>query len=87
MFSERTVGHNQWPPPSPQLTQPDLFLRGFLKVTVYYNNRRSLQEMKHNTELTVANTYPQTFPKVAQNTVNITDACLGEDRGHFQHPL
>jgi hypothetical protein len=53
-FSERIVGRGLWPPRSPDLTARDCFLRGFIKERVYSNNPQSLEELKHNTEQTVA---------------------------------
>jgi hypothetical protein len=66
-FGENTVGRGLWPPRSPDLTQLDFFLQGFLKENVYWNNPRSLKELKHNTEQTVANTDTKNF-EAARNT-------------------
>jgi hypothetical protein len=46
---------------------PAFFLRGFLKERVYSNNPQSLEELKHNTQQTGANTDPETLYKVTQN--------------------
>jgi hypothetical protein len=54
------------------------FLWRFLKEKVYSNNPRSLEEMKHNTEETVANPDPETRRKIARNTLKSMDACLWE---------
>jgi hypothetical protein len=51
------------------------------------NNPRSLEELKHSTEQTVANTDPKHFRKVARKTRKRVDACLRESGGHFQQLL
>jgi hypothetical protein len=60
---------------------------GFLKERLYSNHPRSLEEMKHNNEQTVASTDPETISKFALNILNRVDACLREGSGHFQHLL
>jgi hypothetical protein len=55
-----------------------LFLWGFLKKRVYSNNPRSLEELKHNIEQTVASIDLETLFKVARNTLKMVDACLRE---------
>jgi hypothetical protein len=76
-----------WPPRSPDVTPPVLSLLGFRKERVHSNNRLSLKELKHNTKQTVANSDPETFRKVAQNTLKWMDAGLRESDGHFKHLL
>jgi hypothetical protein len=56
-------------PRPPDLTPSDVFLWEFLKERDYSNNPRSLEELKHNTEQTVANTDRETLRKVAQKTL------------------
>jgi hypothetical protein len=61
------------------LTLPShYFLLEFLKERVDSNNPRSLGELKHSKEQTVASTDPETLHKVAR---------LREGGGHFQYLL
>jgi hypothetical protein len=46
-----------------------------------------LEELKNNTEQTVANSDTETLCKVKQNTLKTVDACLHEGGGLFQHLL
>jgi hypothetical protein len=57
---------------------PDFSLWGFLKETVYSNSSRSLEELKHNIEQTVANTDQEALRKVARNPLELVDLCLQE---------
>jgi hypothetical protein len=59
------------------------FLWVFLKETVYSNNQRGLEELKHSIEQTVANSDQETLRKVELKTA---DACFLEG-GHFQYLL
>jgi hypothetical protein len=83
-FGERNVGCGLWPPRSPDLNPPTFFLWGFLKG-VYLNNPRRLDEMKHNTEQTDANSDPETLRKATRNTLKWVDVCLREGGGYIQH--
>lgn len=63
------VGYRLWPPQSPDLTLNKYFiLWRFLKEWVSLNNPQSLEELKHYTEQTVTNNYPEILRKIAQNT-------------------
>lgn len=53
VFVNRIIGHGFCPPRSPGLTSRDFFLWGFLKVRVYNDNTRSLEDFKHNIEATI----------------------------------
>jgi hypothetical protein len=78
IFAKRIVGRGVWPPRSPDLIPIDFFVLVFLKERVYSNNSRSLGELKHNVEQSVANTDPETLGNVARNTLERVDACLRE---------
>ena len=43
-----------WPPRSPDLTPPDLFLWGYLKSKVYVNKPRTVEELKDNIRQEIA---------------------------------
>jgi hypothetical protein len=66
--------------------QLHFFLWGFLKEGVYLINPRSFEELKYNTEHTVANNDAETLRKVARNILTKKGG-LQKDGGHFQHLL
>ena len=45
LFGDRVVSKSLWPPWSPDLTSPDLFLCGYLKDIVYATNLHTLGEL------------------------------------------
>ena len=47
-------GDLDWPPRSPDLTPPDFFLWGYLKLEVYVNKPRTVEELKDNTREEIA---------------------------------
>lgn len=55
-----------------------------LKETDYSNNSRTSEEIKHNTDQTVANINPETLRKFVRNTMKRANARLRESGGHFQ---
>jgi hypothetical protein len=63
VFGECIVGRGLRPPRSPDVTSPDFFLSVFLKEIVYSNNPQSWEELKHNTEETVATMAHKHFAK------------------------
>jgi hypothetical protein len=65
---------------------PWLISVGLSKQSVYSNNPRILEDLKHNNELVTAGNDQQTLKKAAKSTVQKTDACL-QGQGHFQHLL
>lgn len=83
LFGECIVGSDIWPPRSPDVTASHFFLYGFVRGRVYSNNPRSLKELKHNIEQTVASNDPETLRKVTRNTSERMDASLREDGDHF----
>jgi hypothetical protein len=66
-FGEHIGKRGLWLQRSPDLASPDLFLWEFLKERVYSKNPRRLEELKNNTEETVANIDPETLRKDARN--------------------
>jgi hypothetical protein len=69
VFDKCIVGRGLWPPRSPDLTPPDFNLWLFLRERVHSNDPRSLKELKHNIEQTVANIGPEALRKVTRNTL------------------
>jgi hypothetical protein len=82
-FGGRFVGRGLWLPRSPDVTPARFFLWRLLKERVYSNNPRILEELKHGTKQTVANTDPETLRIVARSTLRRADVCLGEGDGHW----
>jgi hypothetical protein len=62
-----------WPPKSPDLTSPDVFLWGLLKDRVYAAEIRNITE--------------ETLQRVTATMQTRVEACLLENGGHFQHLL
>jgi hypothetical protein len=46
IFGERVISRNLWPPRSPDLTPPDVYLWGAAKSAVYRDRPRTLNELK-----------------------------------------
>jgi hypothetical protein len=63
------------------------FMWGFLRETVYSNNPRNFEDLKHNIAQTVANINSETLRRFARNTLKRAHACLREVGEHFQHLL
>jgi len=47
-FGDRVTSKELWPPRSPDLTQPDYLLWGYLKGRVYRNKPRTIDALKTN---------------------------------------
>jgi hypothetical protein len=46
LFGDRTISQGLWPPPSPNLSPPNICPRGYLKHSAYGNNSHNLDELK-----------------------------------------
>ncbi|KAJ4430158.1 hypothetical protein ANN_22368 [Periplaneta americana] len=65
-FGERIISQGLWPPRSPDLTSPDLFLWGYLKGRVNKNKPHTLEELQRNiTEIN--NVSVRVLKRVAEN--------------------
>jgi hypothetical protein len=74
-----------WPPRSPDLSPPDLYLWGLLKENVYKNNPHTLEELKQNVELYISNVTAETLHRVVSNMRKRMNAFIAERGGNFQH--
>lgn len=64
LFGENNVWHSPWPPRSPDLTPLNFSLWGFPKKRFYSNNPETFEEVKHNTEKSLANNDTETLWKL-----------------------
>ena len=53
-FDDRFISKALWPPRSPDLSPPDIFLWGALKQKAYANKPRTIQELENNTRREIA---------------------------------
>jgi hypothetical protein len=67
VFPGRLTSKRLWPPRSPDLSPPDLFLWGYLKDTVYSNHPHTLQELQANIQRTVDRISTGTLQNVFAN--------------------
>jgi len=74
-FCENVIYKGVWPPRSPDLTSPDLFLWSYLKDTVYRSNPRDLKQLKVNITRAIREVNERTLRKVARNMVKRVDKC------------
>lgn len=81
---ERVISKGFWPPRSPDLTPPDIFLSSYFKGNVYINRPHTLNELKRHitTEIIVG-----VLLKAAANMVKRVRACTTEQGSHFEHGL
>ena len=61
----------EWPPRSPDLTVPDFFLWGYLKIKVYASKPKTIDELKCNMRTKIAAITPEMLANVMQNTVSV----------------
>jgi hypothetical protein len=87
VFPGRLISKRLWPPRSPNLSPPDLFLWGHLKGTVYSNHPHTLQELQANIHRTVDRISTGTLQNVFANMIHRVHLCEERHGGHFQHLL
>jgi hypothetical protein len=86
-FGENIVSKGLWPPRSPDLTSPDLFLWSYLKDTVCRSNPRYLKQLKINITHAIEEVNEGTLRKVAKNMVKRVDKYIEMNGHNFQHFL
>jgi hypothetical protein len=86
-FGEKQISKGLWPPRSPDLPSPGLFLRSYLKDTVYRSNPRDLKQLKMNIARAIEEVNEGTLRKYASNMVKRVDKCIQMNGHHFQHLL
>jgi len=86
-FDDRIISKTLWPPRSPDLSPPDFFLWGALKVKAYANRPRTIQELENNIRREIAaiseDVLQATFTKMKRRV----QLCLDSGGEHFQHLL
>lgn len=87
LFGNCNARYGLRPTESPDLTSADFSLWGFLTETVYSNNPRSLEHLKHNSEQTVAANDQHAIQRAARRIVERANASLQDVGRHFQHLL
>ena len=87
IFGERIISQGLWPPRSPDLTQPDYFLWGAAKSSVYSGNPKTLDELKTAITHYVKLVTRETLVKVFYNKLKRVNLCIQENGKHFQHLL
>jgi hypothetical protein len=76
-----------WPPRSPDLSPPDLFMWSHLKGHVYNSNPHTTEDIKTNITETTASINQRTLRQVTQNMVKRVNACIQKSGGHLQQLL
>ena len=71
-FKDRIISQNLWPPRSPDLTPADFFLWGLLKIKVYKNTLRTIEQLKedailHETEAVSTSTLQEQYSRIWRN--------------------
>ena len=69
VFGDHVISRGLWPPRSPDLTPPDFYLWGKLKGSVYADNPRTTDELKHKITSVIQNIQPDELERVFQNSV------------------
>jgi hypothetical protein len=87
VFPGLLISKRLWPPRSPDLCPPDLFLWGHLKDTVYSNHPHTLQELQANIERTVDRISTGTLQNVFPNIIRRLHLYEERNGRHFQHLL
>src|SRR3978361_1203232 len=86
MFPGRIIsrfGDIHCPPRSPDLSIPDFFLWGYLKVNVYEHHPRSLRELKNAIRTEIEAIEPDLLGRVLENLVKRCQDCLNHNGGHL----
>lgn len=76
-------GDIPWPPRSPDLTQMDFFLWGYLKTKVYETNPRSIDVLKENIQREMANITELTCRAVMDNFKRRLQECRDRNGLHL----
>ena len=86
-IGDRVISKGLWPPRSPDLTQPDCFLWGYLKGRVYRNKPRTVDALKANITEEILTVTSEVMARTFQNMARWVQSCLDANGGHFQHML
>jgi hypothetical protein len=78
-FSVCLISRHLWSARSTDLTSPVYFLWSHLKVQVYKNNSRTLDQLKNNTGMEIAKSNGATVHRVCTNMLRRSKLCLMGD--------
>lgn len=67
-----------------QLHPSGLFLRGYLKKSVYHNKLHTLEKLEENIAKEISNIDSATLSYISENMKCHIDTCLAKDSSHFQ---
>jgi hypothetical protein len=84
---ERAVSKGLWPPRSPDLSSCDFYLWAYLKVKVYENNQKKIDELKENIRRSIEAIDIDVLRKISLNVISHAKKCVEAQGGHFQHLL
>jgi hypothetical protein len=87
VFADRISSKTVWPPRSLELSQPDFFLWGAMKNSVYSNNPHTIDELKMAITECIRDVDRAILNTVFENTVRRVSKCLETGGGHFEHYL
>jgi len=86
-FDDRIISKALWPPRSPDLSPPDIFLWGPLKGKAYANKPRTIQELENNIRREIAVISEDVLQATFANMKHRVQLCLDSGGEHFQHLL
>jgi hypothetical protein len=84
-FGDRITSKGLWPPRSPELTSLT-FVWSSIKEHVYQNIPRSINQQEMNAENIIRSNRTNSYTS-CRNMDKRTDACIENNREHFQHVL
>ncbi|KAF7274906.1 hypothetical protein GWI33_012432 [Rhynchophorus ferrugineus] len=76
------TGDLRWPARSPDLTAPDYFFWGFLKLKVYVNKPQTIQHLKDNIRHEIEEIQPHILQDAMKNDLKRAESCIA-NRGHY----
>ena len=90
LFPQRVISRFlgvSWPPLSPDLTDPDFFLWGYLKSKVYSNRPTDLHTLKENIREETAKISEETLQAVMRSFLTRVHLCIEAGGGHLEDIL
>ena len=82
-FGDRVISKGLRPPRSPDLTQRDYFLWGYLKGRVYQNKPRTIDAFKANITEEIQAVTADVPARIFQNMARRVQSCLDPNGDHF----
>ncbi|CAI6370202.1 unnamed protein product [Macrosiphum euphorbiae] len=76
-------GDVPWPPRSPNSTPSDFFLWGYLKLKVYVDKPRNIQELKESIRREIVEISDDMVKKVMGNFRDRLEQCIAEEGRHL----